>query len=255
MDPATALAAIKLATQSGKDVYTFYNNWQEAPKDVQSYVDQIRTLSTRLDLTESLLEKKHFRKALVENPVLDLDIKDALLRYSNQLQELSTNLRSERTSIAFKKAYNSKSLRKSMDDVNRHCEQLHGLLETGNFDLVADLKTDFEQDQAERRKWRENDEIVKILDWLSNLDFEETQHTMIKRRKPDTTGEWFLSSDAFVQWRNNRQIRIDTEEARVPSILWAHGKRKSSIDVIFYSACTILHKLPPPSEILPFASP
>jgi hypothetical protein len=59
----------------------------------------------------------------------------------------------------------------------------------------------------------EEDQRLKILQWLSPIDHRE-RHLAIQQQRLDSTGRWFLDSIEFGDWRNGA----------FSSLLWLYGR-------------------------------
>lgn len=65
------------------------------------------------------------------------------------------------------------------------------------------------------------EERLKILKWLSNVQYKK-HHQSISKGLLEGTGQWLLSKCQFVEWRNSS----------VSSVLWLHGIRRYPIRVV-----------------------
>lgn len=70
------------------------------------------------------------------------------------------------------------------------------------------------------------EERLKILSWLSNVQYKK-HHQSVSKGLLEGTGSWLLGKPQFVEWRNSS----------VSSVLWLHGNRRSSI------TCLVKHSL------------
>lgn len=70
------------------------------------------------------------------------------------------------------------------------------------------------------------EERLKILSWLSNVQYKK-HHQSVPKGLLEGTGSWLLGKPQFVEWRNSS----------VSSVLWLHGIRRSSI------TCLVKHSL------------
>ena len=61
------------------------------------------------------------------------------------------------------------------------------------------------QDRLDKVLHRQYDrEQQAVLDWLTTVDYSSQQNDFIARRQ-EGTGEWFVESDEFQQWENNKR--------------------------------------------------
>lgn len=65
---------------------------------------------------------------------------------------------------------------------------------------------------------REKEERLRILLWLSNIQYKK-HHQSLSKGSLEGTGSWLLEKPQFVEWRNSS----------VSSVLWLHGIRRSSV--------------------------
>ena len=65
-------------------------------------------------------------------------------------------------------------------------------------------------------------ERLKILQWLSNVQYRK-HHQSISKCLLDGTGSWLLDKPQYMEWRNSS----------VSSVLWLHGIRKCPIRPLF----------------------
>ena len=80
----------------------------------------------------------------------------------------------------------------------------------------AEIRSGFNASGKERVRIQSNEQAAErrqFLEWISDIDYEETFNEIITKRHPGT-GEWLLCHERFTYWFN---------EPTAP-LLWCHGK-------------------------------
>ncbi|KAH7319047.1 hypothetical protein BKA65DRAFT_556477 [Rhexocercosporidium sp. MPI-PUGE-AT-0058] len=80
----------------------------------------------------------------------------------------------------------------------------------------AAIRSGFNASETERIRIKSNEQIAErrqFLEWVSDINYEETFNDIIKKKHPGT-GEWLLHHEKFRCWAKSPK----------PSLLWCHGK-------------------------------
>ncbi|KAL5315085.1 hypothetical protein ACEPPN_017736 [Leptodophora sp. 'Broadleaf-Isolate-01'] len=83
-------------------------------------------------------------------------------------------------------------------------------------DQFAAIRLGFNASETERMRIQSNEQISErrqFLEWVSDINYEETFNEIIKKKHPGT-GEWLLEHKIFRTW----------VESPAASLLWCHGK-------------------------------
>jgi hypothetical protein len=79
---------------------------------------------------------------------------------------------------------------------------------------IGDGIANVQKEQKEQKELATTEKRLKIENWLSPPDPSSNHHAACKTRQP-TTGEWFINSEEFKNWKINSR-----------SFLWLSGIRK-----------------------------
>jgi len=216
-------------------VVQFGLDWKDAPKEAKSIVSELQSLKVvmlEIEKAETnLLLNTDFIDAFQDQPSILLselgptaptttETKLSINVCKQELESLLDKLKKigkghrvgwERLKAPFL----TKDLQKSIDKVHRQCRILNDMISYDAINLGVNTFGQVKRARKEQKEWHDALENREILNWLSDLNFEQKQTDILSRRHPGT-GEWFLNLDIFKAWRNGHQDS---------STLWCPGIR------------------------------
>ena len=143
--------------------------WHFSKQEVETVLEWIERLKS---LTQIALEMDHFKLSnAIREQVLRVESDTAALRTQTALVQQQT------ATLA--------------DDAQE--------LKTRTSDIKTDTATIVYQAATQQAE--------KVLDWLSDTDYAKQQSDCISQRQ-DTTGEWFLNSDKFKEWKEGSKHKL-----------------------------------------------
>ncbi|KAK0435988.1 hypothetical protein EV421DRAFT_1146278 [Armillaria borealis] len=89
-------------------------------------------------------------------------------------------------------------------DSTNQVEQVTGRVETNIIEIrdqVAHIKDDVSQQRIQMQKAQDEETLIRVLAWLTDLNFKSIQAEKLSQRVEDT-GHWFLESELFEEWVN-----------------------------------------------------
>ena len=234
---ASGIAGIlSLTVQITKTIVQFGLDWKNAPKEVQSLMSELQSLKRILSETQTnLIFNADFTDAFQDRPSVLLselgpnappttETKRSIMCCKNELESLLDDLKKREKGHRigwerFKAPFCAKSLQKSIDTVSRRCQNLNEMISIDTLTVGVHTLGEVKQARKEQQAWYDALENQKILEWLSNLSFEE-KHRDIFSKHQSGTGKWFLELDEFKAWRNQDPDKSST--------IWCTGIRKQS---------------------------
>lgn len=230
---AGILGVISLTIKISEVVFKSGLAWKDAPKDVRTFVVELQSLQTTLsDMQTKLISSSSFEEAFDTNGSALLShlrandtskdtIKEAFENCQAQLTELLHSLKANEADQRFgwdrlKSAFLSRSTHDVISQLSRQCAILDKLVLIDMAALTAHTHLDIEGLRKELQDWHMTEANDKVLQWLSQLSFEEKHQDVLSKLHPGT-GKWLLDSDTFKSWRNGQ---FDT-----PPNLWCPGTR------------------------------
>jgi hypothetical protein len=238
---AGIVGVIGLAIQITQVVVQFGMDWKDAPGDVKVFMAELGTLKTVLSETNTnILINPDFAEDFQNRPSLLLsqlgpnapqttDTKLMLETCQKELEWLLKELKKRAQGHRLgwerlKGAFLAKDTRESVENLSRQCQILNSMLSidatvlgAATYKEVKEARREHQEARKEKQEWHKAKENRKILSWLSQLRFEDTQKDILSKRHPGT-GEWFLKLDKFQKWRDGND--------NAPPILWCSGIRK-----------------------------
>lgn len=217
MDGLSAAASVIAVIQISLQVYDLCQSYHSGVKNAR---EDIEHLSNEVWSLKGILTNL---KDLAENPGSTNQSKlDSLTQQNGPLQQCQKDLDELVTKLsdakgknnmrkwgfrALKWPFSSKDVEKLLETIGRHKE-------TFSLALTVDIK-------AELRNFHDNEHWQKIRRWLSPPDPSSNYNTARDSYQP-TTGDWFLGSKEFREWR-----------AKSNSFLWLYGIRRHIFSVLF----------------------
>jgi len=226
-----AAEIIRFGTQVGLD-------WRDAPENVRNFMAELAVLktilsetNTNLILNQDLVDAFRGRRSALlsqlpgaygggegETRTANSDVQLFLATCHNELEILLHTLQ-KRTKGGhlgwerLKSAFLASRTREAVENVQRRCQALNGLLAIDALALAARTNNHVvairrEQQQAygtlDRLQTQvENREDIElreaVLKWLTPIDYAPQQHDFFSRRH-EGTGQWLLDTDEFKQW-------------------------------------------------------
>ena len=230
------LSSIIKITQT---IVQFGLDLKDAPKDIRNFMMELQTLKTILSETQTnLVLNSDFAHALQGRPSMlqselgpnaphTTETKPSIEACRSELEQLLIELkkRGEGHKIGWerlKAPFFAKSLQKSVDRVHRQCRTLNDMVSLDALNVGISTFGEVKQARKEQQARYDTQEHQKVLDWLSDLSFEQKHLDILSKRHP-STGDWFLDLDKFQIWREGASEKNST--------LWCSGIRK------FYGIC------------------
>lgn len=157
-----------------------------------------------------------FQKEYIEKCIQELyKLRDSL--NVNRMTVLSTSW------DRIRRAIRPESLRQSIADVNRYCEQINRDVTLETFKVSKSAKEEVALVHSVLTKRYQEEDHTKLLSWISTWNFQE-RHKYLLQRHHEGTGEWLLEREDFMDWRNG--VEANVEEKEVPRIYWCSVMRK-----------------------------
>lgn len=245
MDPSSlaigVVSLIGLAIQAGVAIDKFVANWKDAPPEVMTFIEELKSLENTLQATERALKHESIYERVHESLHSGLlsqmgtnaaDTNGALARCRTELHALLDALNIDlrvskgkgwrRIVIALR----AKRLRESMKTLNRHCSQLDSKVALTTLEVAMTNRLELIKIRKELQKWHEEADYQDILCWLSRLNYED-KHRQSLQQHHSGTGEWLFLKEEFMDWQNG--LQQSEEGAPVPSTLWLYGDRKMTL--------------------------
>ena len=248
------VGVLSLSIEVSKIIGRFVSDWRNAPAEVEGFNSELGHLQAALEKTKQILHwifsnrQSADRKSshhsffastsLAINPSSAADFEFCRKELLGLRDALNIPSKSHLKNgwIRIKTAIQVKSLRESIEKVDRICGQINRSvnlevslenLETSMVatEVITEIRT------ALSSHFQQEDK-VKIMSWISRMNFKE-RHETLAQEHHEGTGEWLLAREDFQDWRNN--VTHNWEGNEVPPILWCHGIRTS-----FATTCTLI---------------
>lgn len=230
---AGIVSVLGLTIQITQVVVQFGLDWNDAPTDVKSFMQELRSLRTVLSTTTNLLEDSYFKKAFQDRPSILLSqlgpnapaTTETALSIESckaELEKVLDGLKKRDDGSRFgwerlKGPFLDKSTRKSMGTLRDCCQLFNNMVSIDALTMAVTTHGEIRESRREQREWHDAKEHQEILNWISKLSFEEKQTDILSKCHPGT-GKWLLNHESFQNWRNG--VRDE------PSALWCPGIRK-----------------------------
>ena len=231
---AGIIGVISLTTQITQVVVQFGLDWKSAPADIKSFMVELGTLKTVLSETNTnILLNPDFAEAFQNRPSILLsqlgpnappttDTKLMLDICKRNMEDLLKELkkRDKGHRVGWERvkgALLAKNTRESVENLNRQCQVLNGLvsidtavLGATTYKEVKAKRRDQQEAWKEQQEWHQAGTNKELLTWLTKTDYGSQQSDFLSRRQ-EGTGQWFLDSDEFQRWcKGNRQTLLCT---------------------------------------------
>lgn len=235
---AGIVAVLGLTIQITQVVIQFGLDWKNAPTDVKSFMNELRSLKTVLSETRTnFLDDPNFKEAFKDrrsillselgpNTPTTADTKfDTNLSIESCKADLEMVLnglkkRAEGSRMGWerlKAPFLAKSTLNSINSLRYWCQLFNNMVSIDAMSLGVMTHTEITDARREQQAWHNAKENQDILTWISNLSFQEEQTDILSKRHPGT-GQWLLKQERFQDWRNGVHDQ--------PSALWCPGMRK-----------------------------
>jgi len=204
-------------------------NWNDAPKDVQTLIEELQKLIAVLSETNTnVISNPEFVAAVQgkHSTVLSQFQGTEISTHQEELQSVLTDLieRSQGHRIGWrriKEAFLSRKTRETVENLHRMCESVNKLVAIDNLAITAATHQEVEKSRKEQqevhnivtyiRNRHDNRETFeeqdRILSWLTPINYLEQQNDFIRRRQPGT-GNWLLATTKFQEWVQEKQQTI-----------------------------------------------
>ncbi|KAG4414253.1 hypothetical protein IFR04_012625, partial [Cadophora malorum] len=221
---ASVIAVIDISAKIFELCQTYVSAVKEARKDIQRLIDGVTSLQDVLTDVRDLAEDSSLSRRSVfsrlnqhDGPVQQCE-RD-LRRLLVQLEPGEGEGRMRRFGLrAFKWPFSSKDVDKRLQVINEHKATFTLALTSDNLALARSIKDDIARVgnvladmQTEQGTLVMGEKQQKIRHWLSSPDPSSNHNAACKARQP-TTGEWFLKSSEFEEWKMTSR-----------SFLWLYG--------------------------------
>ena len=240
------VGVLSLGIEVSKILSRFINDWRNVPEEVEGFKRELKHLQAALENSKQVLnwisanhqsaDRKLSQHSLFDttSPVVDpssaahfescrrelLGLRDAL--------NIPSKTHLKNGWIRIKTAIQVKSLRESIDKVDRICGQINGSvnreLSLENLETSMAATEGITEIKAALSNRFQKEDKSKIMSWISRMNFKE-RHETLAQEHHEGTGEWLLAREDFQDWRNN--VTQNWEGNEVPPILWGHGIRTS----------------------------
>jgi hypothetical protein len=223
-----------LIIQISQVVGRFGLKWKDAPKVVQAFNTELRSLQVTLSEMTKLVSDPSFEEAFEGNSSAILShlkaedtskdvIKGAFENCEMQLIDVVKSLEAKGEGHRLgwqrlKAAFLSEKTESAISQLQRQCRILDKLVAIDTAQITASTNLEIKQVRKEHQQWHTEEESRRILRWLSQLDFEEKHRDILSKLHPGT-GQWLLDLDEFQAWRNGL---LDSSPT-----LWCPGIRES----------------------------
>lgn len=228
-DPFSIIGLLGVAVQVIEIALDFGSDWKDVPEDTRALISELQGLKAVLSVTHiNILIHDDFRDSFLGHRAANLS-QAGVAQPSTNTAEMVSSCKAGLEDLLkalrhcekghrlgwhrIKGAFNAKAIRDRVEDLHRRCEILNKMVSI-NFQAAAynEVKAILE----EQRDWRQSEENQRVLAWLSGLSFEDTHRAVLAKRHPNT-GQWFLDTDEFKQWRDS--------QSNTTSALWCPGMR------------------------------
>ena len=237
---AGVVGVFSLGIEVSKILDRFINDWRNVPAEVEGFKRELERHQAALERTEQFIKwnsanhqsadrnsSQHSFFASTSNAADFESCRKELLGLRDALNiPNKTHLRNGWLRI--KNAIQVKSLRESIEKVDRICGQINfnvslevSLENLGTSMAVTEGITEIQTALSNRFQ---HEDKSKIMSWISRMNFKE-RHETLAQEHHEGTGEWLLAREDFQDWRNN--VCQNWEGNEVPPILWCHGIRTS----------------------------
>ncbi|PVH67497.1 hypothetical protein DL98DRAFT_296048, partial [Cadophora sp. DSE1049] len=221
---ASVIAVIDISAKIFELCQTYFSEVKEARKDIQRLRDGVTSLQDVMTDVRDLAEDSNLSGRSVfsrlnqhDGPVQQCE-RD-LRRLLVQLEPGEGEGKMRRFGLrAFKWPFSSKDVDKRLQIINEHKATFTLALTSDNLALTRSIKDDIARlgdgladVQIEQRTLAMGEKQQKIRHWLSSPDPSSNHNAACKSRQP-TTGEWFLKSSEFEEWKMTSR-----------SFLWLYG--------------------------------
>ena len=240
------VGVLSLGIEVSKIIDRFINDWRNVPAEVEGFNRELEHLEAALEKSKQVLnwifanrhgaDRKSSQHSFFASTSLAVDPSSAADFEScrNELLGLRDALNIPSKThikngwIRIKTAIQVKSMRESIEKVDRICAQINRRvnlevsLENLETSMVAtEVITGIQTAWSSRFQ---QEDKAKIMSWISRMNFKE-RHESLAQEHHQGTGEWLLAREDFQDWRNN--VTHNWEGNEVPPILWCHGIRTS----------------------------
>ncbi|KAH6666209.1 hypothetical protein B0J14DRAFT_199342 [Halenospora varia] len=221
---ASVIAVINISAKIFELCQTYVSEVKEARKDIQRLRNGVTALQDVMTDVKDLAEDSSSSRRSVfghlnqrDGPVQQCERDLKLLVSQLDIGEGENKMR--RLGLrALKWPFSSKDIDKRLQVINDHKASFALALTSDNFALTRAIKDDITRlgygladMQTEQRTLAIGEKKQKIRHWLSSPDPSSNHNAACKARQA-TTGEWFLKSDEFKEWKMTSR-----------SFLWLYG--------------------------------
>ncbi len=238
---AGIVGVLGLTIQISQVVVQFGLDWKDAPAAVKEFMTELQTLKTILSETNTNLTLSPDFKAAFQDqhsvllshssPKAGTDsetivtIQSCKKALEDLLAELKKRGQGSRVGWQrFKGPFLAEKTRETVEDLRHRCQLLNSMVSVDTAKLSAGALLEIRAARKEQLEWHTTEENLKILKWLSDLDFESKQSDVLAKSHPGT-GQWMLENDSFMAWRNGYQD--------CPPVLFCPGIRKHLLAFAF----------------------
>lgn len=211
-------------------------DWKTAPSDVKSFMTELQALKIVISETHAnILANPEFEAAfegrtsavlsrLGSNAPSVTETKSLLETCHGELQDFVAYLCKKGGGRRFgwwrfTWFFRTRRVRNTVTKLHRICQTFNSMVSIDAATLGATTYREVTAARLEQTEWYRTKNNQGILAWLSHLSFEEEQRENFSKCHTGT-GEWFLSSKEFLEWRDSDEFKNST--------LCCYGKRKSA---------------------------
>ncbi|KAH7309366.1 ankyrin repeat-containing domain protein [Rhexocercosporidium sp. MPI-PUGE-AT-0058] len=223
---ASVIAVIDISAKIFELCQTYVSAVKEARKDIQRLRDGVTSLQDVMTDVRDLAEDSSFSTRSIfshlnqhNGPVQQCERDLRRLVAQLELGEGESKMR-QFGLRALKWPFSSKDIDRRLQIINDHKATFTLALSSDNFALTRSIKDDIARlgdsladIQIEQMTLAMGEKQQKIRHWLSSPDPSSNHNAACKARQA-TTGEWFLKSDEFEEWKITSR-----------SFLWLYGIR------------------------------
>ena len=216
---SSIIAVVQISEQIISACYRYYKTAKDAKRDIIDVINIVGGLKTTLDNLRILAENTENSRLPLLNSTIDGSLKackDALQKLAKKLGvDDAAGVEEGNVVVELGKKlvwpWKEKEVGKILEIIEKH--KANFILALSGDTLRVSLT--IEDGVAELSKSIQtlslNSKNKDILEWLKSCD-PSTNHDTARSKHEPTTGDWFLRSDAFIEWKEGRAAS-----------LWLHG--------------------------------